>query len=81
MYVPSSIYNDVLYRCADYLVQLSSIESYCYTIREALAHGVAVIGSKIPEIQKVIKDGENGYLFDEVMTQDDIEKIFNKRQR
>lgn len=77
MYVPSSIYNDVLYRCADYLVQLSTIESYCYTIREALAHGVAVIGSKIPEIQKVIKDGVNGYLFDEVMTQDDIEKIFN----
>lgn len=78
MYVPSSIYNDVLYRAADYLVQLSSIESYCYTIREALAHNVAVIGSKIPEIQKVIKDGENGYLLDDDLSNLDIEKVFNE---
>lgn len=78
MYVDSSMYNDVLYRCADYLVQLSGIESYCYTIREALAHKVAVIGSKIPEIQKVIKDGVNGYLLDDDLGNLDIEKIFNK---
>jgi glycosyltransferase involved in cell wall biosynthesis len=78
IYVPSSIYNDVLYRCADYLLQLSSIESYCYSIREALANGVAVLGSKIPEIEKVIKDGENGYLLDDDLSNLDIEKIFNK---
>ena len=81
MYVDSSMYNDVLYRCADYLVQLSGIESYCYTIREALAHKVAVIGSKIPEIQKVIKDGVNGYLLDDDLGNLDIEKIFNEVPR
>lgn len=81
MYVDSSMYNDVLYRCADYLVQLSGIESYCYTIREALAHKVAVIGSKIPEIQKVIKDGVNGYLLDDDLGDLDIEKIFNEVPR
>lgn len=81
MYIDSSMYNDVLYRCADYLVQLSGIESYCYTIREALAHKVAVIGSKIPEIQKVIKDGVNGYLLDDDLGNLDIEKIFNEVPR
>ena len=81
MHVDSSMYNDVLYRCADYLVQLSGIESYCYTIREALAHKVAVIGSKIPEIQKVIKDGVNGYLLDDDLGNLDIEKIFNEVPR
>ena len=78
IYVDSSIYADVLYRAADYLVQLSSIESWCYTIREALANNVAVIGSKIPEIKKVIKDGKNGYLLDDDLGNLDVDKIFNK---
>jgi glycosyltransferase involved in cell wall biosynthesis len=59
-------------------VQLSSIESWCYSIREALANNVAVIGSKIPEIKKVIKDGVNGYLLDDDLGNLDVDKIFNK---
>jgi glycosyltransferase involved in cell wall biosynthesis len=78
IYVDSSIYADVLYRAADYLVQLSSIESWCYTIREALANNVAVIGSKIPEIKKAIKDGVNGYLLDDDLGNLDVDKIFSK---
>ena len=77
IYVDSSIYNDVLYRCATYLLQLSSLESWCYSIREALSYGVPVIGSKIPEIKKVIKDGVNGYLLDDDLSNLDIDKIFN----
>ena len=77
LYMPSSIYNDVLYRCADYLVQLSDLESWCYTLREAIANGVAILGNDIPEITKVVKDGENGYLLKPDLSNVDLDKIFN----
>ena len=57
---------------------MSTSESYCYTIREALAQGCAVLGSKIPEIQKVVKDGVNGYLLNDDLSDLDIDKIFNE---
>lgn len=77
LYMPSSIYNDVLYRCADYLIQLSDLESWCYTLREAVANGVAILGNDIPEIAKVVKDGENGYLLKPDLSNVDLDKIFN----
>jgi glycosyltransferase involved in cell wall biosynthesis len=77
LYMPSSIYNDVLYRCADYLIQLSDLESWCYTLREAIANGVAILGNDIPEIAKVVKDGENGYLLKPDLSNVDLDKIFN----
>lgn len=78
LYMPSSIYNDVLYRCADYLIQLSDLESWCYTLREAVANGVAILGNDIPEIAKVVKDGENGYLLKPDLSNVDLDKIFDK---
>lgn len=75
IYLGSSIYNDVFYNTATYLLQLSRQESWCYTIREALAHKVPCIVSDIPELAKVIKDGVNGYIYHEDM---DIDKIFNE---
>ena len=75
--VPQGPYNDIFYRCADYLIQLSVSESWGYSTREALSHGVAVIGSRIPEIEKVIKDGENGYLLNLDLSDLDIDKIFD----
>lgn len=78
LYMPSSIYNDVLYRCADYLLQLSDLESWCYTLREAIANGVAILGNDIPEIAKVVKDGENGYLLKPDLSNVDVDKIFNE---
>lgn len=78
IYLGASIYNPVFYRCADYVIQMSTSESYCYTIREAMAQGCAVIGSKIPEIEKVVKDGENGYLLNDDLSNLDIDKLFNK---
>ena len=74
-------YNDSLMRCADYLVQLSSCESYCYSVHQATAQGVAVIGTNIPEIAKVVTDGKNGYLLNLDMSNLDVEKIFNKIPR
>lgn len=79
IYIPANIYNNVFYRAADYLVQLSTSESWCYSIREALHNGCAVIGSKIPEIEKVVKDGENGYLLNDGLSNLDIDKIFNEK--
>lgn len=78
VYIESSIYNDSLYRCADYLVQLSDMESYCYSIREALYNGVAVLGTGIPEIKKIITDGKNGYILEKDLSNLDVDKIFNK---
>ena len=74
-------YNDSLMRCADYLVQLSSCESYCYSVHQATAQGVAVIGTKIPEIEKVVTGDKNGYLLNLDMSNLDVEKIFNKIPR
>lgn len=78
IYLGASIYNPVFYRSADYVIQMSTSESYCYTIREALAQGCAVIGSKIPEIEKVVKDGVNGYLLNDDLSNLDVDKIFNE---
>ena len=76
--VEPSIYSKELLRSADYLIQLSYNESYCYAAREALQMKVPVIASKIPEFEKLIEDGENGYILGDEVTDDDIEKIFNE---
>lgn len=81
IYLPANIYNGVFYKCADYLCMLSTSESWCYAIREALHNKCAVIGSKIPEIQKVVKDGVNGYLLDDDFGNLDIDKIFNEKPK
>lgn len=78
IYLPQNIHNDVFYKCADYCCVLSQTESWCYSAREALHNGCAVLGTKIPEIEKVVKDGENGYLLDEDLSNADIDKIFDK---
>lgn len=74
--VDPSLYNDLLLDCADYLVQLSDNESYCYSVREALQRQVPVIASRIPEFEKLIKDGKNGYIVDKDLSNLDINKIF-----
>ena len=79
--IPEGPYNDVFYKCADYLISMSNSESWGYSIREALSKGVAILGSKIPEIEKVVKDGENGYLLDFDLSNMDIDKIFNEIPR
>lgn len=64
-----------LLRRVDYLVQLSDSESYSFTAREALSVGTPVIGTKIPELKKLIKEGKNGYLLDLDLSNLDLKKI------
>ena len=76
--IPASRYANKLLLAADYLVQMSSSESYCYAVREALGAGVPCIVSDIPELRKVIKDGKNGYVVKRDLSNLDIDKIFNQ---
>lgn len=64
---------------ADYLVQTSYCESYCYSIHQALALGTPVISTAIPEAVKVIEDGKNGYLVNFDLQGLDVEKIMEKK--
>lgn len=68
-------YAQELLRAADYLIQLSYNESYCYSVREALQLGVPCIVSDIPELRKLIQNGKNGYVYHDG---DDIEPFFKK---
>ena len=48
---------------ADYLVQLSDSEAFCYSIIEALCEGTAVITTDLPVLKELkFKDKENGYI-------------------
>lgn len=76
--LPASPYSQELLRSADYLVQLSANESYCYSVREALQAQVPIIVSDIPELRKLVKEGENGFVLADDMSNLDVDKIFNK---
>ena len=64
---------------ADYVVQLSDIESFCYTLAEALELGVPVLTtplSVLPEIGFV--NGQNGYCLPFEMKNIDVKEIYSK---
>ena len=46
---------------ADYLVQLSDSEAFCYSVHEALQYGTPVIVTNIEAFKDVVIDGYNGY--------------------
>lgn len=46
---------------ADYVVQLSDTEAFCYTIHEALQYGTPVIVTDIEAFKDVVIDEYNGY--------------------
>ncbi len=52
------------YRSATVLVQLSSYEGMSNTILEALASGLPVVASRIPENMELVEPEANGLLFD-----------------
>ena len=66
----------------DYLVQLSDVEAFCYSLQEALQLKVPVLTTPFDAIKEVgVKDGENGYILPfeiEKLTEKDILKIYNK---
>ena len=48
---------------ADYLVQLSDSEAFCYSMVEALIEGTPVITTPLPVLPEIgVIDGENGYV-------------------
>lgn len=48
---------------ADYLVQLSDVEAYSYSVLEALINNTAVICTPVPSfVEQGVKDGVNGYI-------------------
>lgn len=81
IFIAPSVNNIGLIPKVDYLVQLSKNESYCYSVHEALQVGTPVIGTQIPEITKVVKQGETGYLVGQDLEGLDIEAIFNKKPK
>ena len=48
----------------DVLVVPSLVESYCFTVREALHAGIPVLAARVGGIPEVVRDGVNGLLFD-----------------
>lgn len=62
---------------ADYGVQLSDTEGYCYFVNECLQYGTPVISTNYPSAYEMIEDGKNGYLLDMDLSNLDINKIIN----
>ena len=63
---------------ADYLVQLSDTESYCYSIVQALSYGVPVIVTKMPVLKEIKVDESNSIQLDFDMDNIPVEKIRKK---
>lgn len=62
---------------ADYLVQLSDTEGYCYSMVEALSVKTPVICTNMPVIKEIGINNENAYVLDMNMGNIDTEKIYN----
>lgn len=63
---------------ADYLVQLSDNEGYCYSVVEALTAGVPVLVTPCPVYKELqIKNGEHGYILPFDMKNLPLEDIYN----
>lgn len=68
-------------KCADYLVQLSDSESFCFSIVEALEQGIPVLTTPLDVLPELgFKDGKTGYILPfDIDENVDVEKIFNNR--
>lgn len=64
---------------ADYLVQLSDTEAWCYSVLEALCLNTPVIVTPIPSFKEMgVKTGINGYILPFDMKDIPIEDIYTK---
>lgn len=64
---------------ADYLVQLSDSEAFCYSIVEALELGVPVITTPLPVLTELkIRDDKEGYIIPWEISEFDIKKLLKK---
>lgn len=64
---------------ADYVVGLSDIEAYGYTLVEAMQSGVPVLTTPIGVLDEIgFKDGVNGYIVPFDAKEADVKKFYNK---
>jgi len=63
---------------ADYVVQLSDNEGFCYSMFEALQVGTPVIVTDWEGVRTTVRDGVNGYVLDMGLENVDIERMFHK---
>lgn len=61
---------------ADYLVQLSDNEGYCYSVAEALTVGTPVIVTDCPVFKEIGVNDKNGFILDFEMEHVPIDKIY-----
>lgn len=61
---------------ADYLVQLSDNEGYCYSVVEALSVGTPVIVTDIPVFKELGVNSKNGFILDFDLDNVPINKIY-----
>ena len=65
---------------ADYLVQLSDNEGFCYSVVESLCVSTPVIVTECPVFDEIgVKDGINGFIVDFDLSNVNIKDIYNKR--
>lgn len=64
-------------RWADYGVQLSDTEGYCYFVNECLFYGTPTITTDFDSVHESVTDGVNGYIIDMELSNLDIDKIVN----
>ena len=63
---------------ADYLVQLSDNEGYCYSVVEALTQGIPVLVTPCPVFNEIgLINGENCYILPYDMNELPIDDIYN----
>ena len=64
---------------ADYLVQLSDCEAFCYSVVESLSVGTPVIATDLPVLKELgVKQGLNGVICDFNMSNIDLDLIKKK---
>lgn len=61
---------------ADYLVQLSDNEGYCYSVVEALSVGTPVIVTDVPVFKEIGVNKNNGFILDFDLSNVSIEEIY-----
>lgn len=61
---------------ADYLVQLSNTEAFCYSVVEALTVGTPVIVTDCPVYKEIGVNTKNGFILDFALSNVPIEKIY-----
>ena len=79
VHCPTTLDVTSYFQKADYVVQLSDIESFCYTLAESLQLGTPVLTTPLevlPEIGFV--EGQNGYVIPFDMENIDVQKIYSK---